>query len=424
MTTEASEQPERRSRLGNSARMLSVLKYPYFRRFWFGNASAVGAQQILWLTQGVLVLELTGKAVAIGYVGLATAAPAILLNLAGGVVADRIDQRKIIFTTQIVTSSAVAVVAFLVATDLIAVWHVIALAFTAGCMQAFSNPARQSIFPGLVDRKDLMNAVGLNSMVWQSMRIVAPATGGLVLATLGIAATYVLISAGFLVLGLAVVGLPAQARTQDRRATPLADLKEGLSFIASNFLFTFLILMSFFNSFFGSSTQQMMPVFTEQILHVSRFWLGVLLSVSGVGAIIGIGALGYAGDVERKGLLIIGGATAFGSFIILFALSTFYPLSLIFVFFMGGASMIYMITVQTTLQLRVPDELRGRVMGVYGMTYSVGPLGALQAGFIADQVSPPAALVIGGCAIIVFALGIAYSNRSVRTLQSVPVAAA
>jgi MFS family permease len=182
--------------------------------------------------------------------------------------------------------------------------------------------------------------------------------------------------------------------------------------------------MSFFNSFFGSSTQQMMPVFTEQILHVSRFWLGVLLSVSGVGAIIGIGALGYAGDVERKGLLIIGGATAFGSFIILFALSTFYPLSLIFVFFMGAASMIYMITVQTTLQLRVPDELRGRVMGVYGMTYSVGPLGALQAGFIADQVSPPAALVIGGCAIIAFALGIAYSNRSVRTLQSAPVAAA
>ena len=419
----APEQPSRISRLGESARMFSALKYPGFRRFWLGNLAAVAGQQIMWLAQGWLVYRLTGEAVYIGYVGLATAAPAILLNLVGGVVADRVDQRKIIFATQLITSLAVAVMALLVAMGVENVWHVIGVAFVGGCMQAFNNPARQSIFPGLVDRKDLMNAVALNSIVWQATRIVAPATGGIVLATLGVAVTYFIVCAGFMLLGVAVIGLEVQTRIRPRRASPLADLKEGVGFIAANFLFAFLIGMSFFNSFFGFSTQQLMPVFTEDILHVGTTWLGVLMGMTGVGSIIGIAALGYAGDVERKGLLIIGGATAFGAFIILFALSTFYPMSLVFVFFMGAFGSVYMITVQTTLQLRVPDDLRGRVMGIYGITHNVGPLGALQAGFIADAVSPPAALIVGGTAIILFALGVAYSNRQVRTLQSVPAAA-
>lgn len=403
--------------------MFTALRYPQFRRFWFGNLGAVAGQQIMWMAQGWLVLDLTDRAVTIGYVGLATAAPAILLNLVGGVVADRIDQRKIIFTTQIITASAVGTLAMLTALDLVVVWHVVVVAFIAGSMQAFNNPARQSIFPGLVDRKDLMNAVALNSIVWQGTRIVAPSTGGVLLAIFGPAVTFGVVCMGFLILALAVIGIRAPEGRRSRTSSPLTDLKEGLSFIAANFLFAFLIGMSFFNSFFGFSVQQMMPVFTEKVLHVGTTWLGVLLGMTGVGSIVGIAALGYAGDIERKGLLIIGGATAFGTFIILFALSTFYPLSLFLVFFMGAAGQLYMITVQTTLQLRVPDELRGRVMGIYGITHNIGPLGALQAGFLADTFSPPAALVFGGAAIIVFALVIAYSNREVRTLQSAPAAA-
>jgi predicted MFS family arabinose efflux permease len=285
-------------------------------------------------------------------------------------------------------------------------------------MQAFNNPARQSIFPQLVDRKDLMNAVALNSIVWQGARIVAPALGGVVLAAFGPAATYALCSAGFLLLGVVVIGLKTEVAARSRPASPLTDLKEGVRFIAANFLFAFLIGMSFFNSFFGFSTQQLMPVFTEDVFHVGKQWIGILLSVSGVGSIVGIAALGYAGDVERKGLLIVGGAAAFGGFIILFALSDSMPFALVLMFLMGAAGSIYMITVQTTLQLRVPDELRGRVMGIYGVTYNVGPLGALQAGIIADTFSAPTAFIVSGAAIMLFALGVAYSNREVRTLQS------
>jgi MFS family permease len=309
--------------------------------------------------------------------------------------------------------------------DVVRVWQVLAVAFTSGCMQAFNNPARQSIFPSLVERKDLMNAVALNSMVWQGTRIVAPATGGAIIAVFGVSTGLYVCAIGFLVLGLAVIGLPApQKRERPAGASIFGELGVGLAFIRSNFIFTFLIGMSFFNSFFGFSVNQMMPVFARDILHVGSWGQGIMLSTTGAGAMLGILAIGYLGDTERKGLLIIGGAAAFGTFIILFAVSTFFPFSLVALFLMGGFGSIYMITVQTSLQMRVPDELRGRVMGIYGVTHNLGPLGAMQAGLLASTFSAPVALSVGGGAIILFALGIAYSRREVRGLQAAPVGAA
>jgi MFS family permease len=404
--------------------MLSALRYPQFRRFWLGNLAAVSGQQIMWVAQGWLVYQLTESPVYLGYVGLATALPAIVLNLAGGVTADRLDQRKVILTTQIVTTAAVFILATLTMLDAVRVWQVLAVAFTSGCMQAFNNPARQSIFPSLVERKDLMNAVALNSMVWQGTRIVAPATGGAVIAVFGVATGLYICAVGFLVLGLAVIGLPApQKREREAGASVFGELGMGVSFIRANFIFTFLIGMSFFNSFFGFSVNQMMPVFAVDVLDVGSWGQGVMLSTTGVGAMLGILAIGFMGDTDRKGMLIIGGATLFGGFIILFALSTFFPLSLVALFLMGAAGSIYMITLQTSLQMRVPDDLRGRVMGIYGVTHNLGPLGGMQAGLLASAFSAPVALAFGGAAIILFALGVASSRREVRGLQSVPAGA-
>jgi MFS family permease len=421
MASTANPEPPASSRLANASRMLSALQYPHFRRFWLGNLGAVSGQQIMWVAQGWLVYQLTDSPVYLGYVGLATALPAIILNLAGGVLADRMDQRKVIVATQLITAASVFALATLTAVEAVHVWQVLAVAFTSGCMQAFNNPARQSIFPALVPRADLMNAVALNSMVWQATRIVAPATGGALIAVFGVATGLYVCAVGFLVLALAVIGLPApQTRTRSAGESVLGDLNVGISFIRANFLFAFLIGMSFFNSFFGFSTNQMMPVFAKDILHVGSWGQGVMLSITGVGAMLGILAIGYLGDTERKGLLIIGGASLFGAFIILFAVSTFFPLSLLALFLMGAAGSIYMITVQTSLQMRVPDELRGRVMGIYGVTHNIGPLGAMQAGLLASAFSAPVALSIGGLAIILFALGVAYSRRDVRALQTVP----
>ena len=174
--------------------------------------------------------------------------------------------------------------------------------------------------------------------------------------------------------------------------------------------------MSFFISFFGNAGIQLMPVFARDVLDTGPSGLGVLMSVMGVGTFIGVLIGGSLGDFERKGMLIIVSATAFGSFLALFANSTVFGASLALLFIMGICLQLYTITLQTTLQLRVPDELRGRVMGVYGMTHNIGPLGAMQAGLLASAFGAPVAVTISGLAIVVFALGVASSRTEVRRL--------
>ena len=412
-----------RSRLRESTRMVSALKYPQYRRFWFGNLAGVSGQQMMWLAQGYLVYELTNSPLYLGYAGLMSAAPAILLNLVGGVLADRLDQRKVIFFSQLASAVSVGILAMLIALDLVQVWHILAVAFVSGATQAFNNPARQSIFPQLLDRKDLMNAIALNSIVWQGTRIVAPAAGGLIYGLAGPAATFYLVAASFLPLGFVALGLKEQQRRpRTRDDSMLKDLAQGVGFIRDNFLFAFLIGMSLFSSFFGMGAQQLYPVFARDILDVGASGLGFLYSAGGIGSMLGLLVLGSMGNVERKGMLIVGGATAYGGFLVVFALSASFPLSLAAMFLMGAFSSAYMITVQTALQLRVPDQLRGRVMGIYGISHNIGPLGAMQAGAIASAVSAPFAVSVCGVAIMAFAVGVAMANSEVRKLQPAPAA--
>ncbi|MCC6382509.1 MAG: MFS transporter, partial [Dehalococcoidia bacterium] len=171
---------ERRAldRFRASVHFLSALRYPQYRRFWLGNLASVTGFQMMWVAQGWIIYELTDSALYLGWAGLVSAAPAIVLNIAGGVFADRMDQKKLIAWVQAGSAAAVFVLATLIALDMVAVWHVLAAAFLVGALQSLSNPARQAMFPYLLDRKDLMNAVALNSMVWQGTRVVAPAAGG------------------------------------------------------------------------------------------------------------------------------------------------------------------------------------------------------------------------------------------------------
>jgi MFS family permease len=202
-----------------------------------------------------------------------------------------------------------------------------------------------------------------------------------------------------------------------RGTSMVEDLTQGLRFIRGNFIFQFLIGMTFFNSLFGSAVFQLMPVFARDVLDIGAAGLGFLLSASAVGSITGVVIIGALSQFERKGLLVVGGATAYGLSLLLFAGSTVFLLSAVAIAFVGLFNQIYMVAVQTTLHMRVPDELRGRVMGVYGMTYNLGPLGALQAGAVAAAFSAPFAVAVGGIAIISFSLGVALSTREVRQLQ-------
>ena len=302
-------------------------------------------------------------------------------------------------------------------------WHIIALAFAAGAVNAFDQPARQALYPHLIDRRVIMSAVALNSAVWQGTRIVAPAVAGTIIGLIGTATAIFVAGAGFVIMAIVILTLRIPRIDVGSTGSAFSALWEGLRFISGSSIFSFLIAMTFFNSFFGMAYITMMPAFAVDVLKVGADGQGLLMTVGGVGALGVTLLLSSSADFQRKGLLIIGGGLAFGLSIIAFALTSRFvgslPLALVLMFIMGTASSTYMISIMSSLQLLVPDRMRGRVMGFYGMTWSIMPLGGMQAGAIATFVGVPVAIAIGGGLVAAFALGPALVNRQVRNIGAI-----
>ena len=397
-----------------------ALRYPAYRSYWLGTLASVSGFQML--TFGLLwhVYALTQSPAYLGYVGIVNAAPAIALNLFGGVFADLFDKRRLIIACQLITAALIFVLAAMTWFKFDHVFNVLLIAFFAGAVNAFDQPARQALYPHLIERKAMMSAVSLNAAIWQGTRIVAPAVAGVIIATLGVPTSFFIAGSGFVAMALVIAALTLPPIARGGSGNPARDMLDGLKFIKSNSVFSFLISMTFFNSFFGMAYIFMMPVFAVSILKVGSDGQGLLMSVSGLGALAITLLLGYVGNFRQKGLLLIGGAVAFGACLIAFALaSQFYPsflLVLIIMFGVGVFNSTYMISIMSSLQMMVPDRMRGRVMGFYGMTWSIMPLGGGWAGSIADYLGAPFAVTIGGLAVIVFAVGPALLNGRVRNI--------
>ena len=231
---------------------------------------SVSGYQMFQFGQLWLVHELTGSALFLGTVGLANAIPAIILNLFGGVFADLFDKRRLIIVTQSITAILIFLLAVLTVLEMVAVWHVLVIAFFAGAVNAFDQPARQALYPHLIDRKDMMSAVALNSSIWQGTRIVAPAIAGGVIATMGTSASFFLGGAGFLIMAVVMSGLKVPKIERGGSGNAAKDMMDGLKFIRDNSIFSFLIAMTFFNSFFGMSYLMMMPAFARAPRGISR----------------------------------------------------------------------------------------------------------------------------------------------------------
>jgi MFS family permease len=401
-----------------------AFQYREYRNYWFGMLSAVGGFQIAMFGQFWLIHELTGSTVYLGYVGLANAIPAIILNLAGGVVADRFDKQRLIIVTQTISAALVGLLAVITLVGVVEPWHVLTIAVFAGAINAFNQPARQSIYPYLIERKVMMSAVALNSSIWQGTRIIAPAIGGILIAIIDTGAAFVLAAVLMFVFTIVVAFLKvpdeARAGASARKSSAFRDIVEGLKFIKANSVFSFLIGMTFFNSFFGLSYIILMPVFADDILMVGADGQGVLMSVSGIGALIVTLWLGTRVSSGNTGFILIGGAVLTGITLAAWALTAeyigSYPLALFLIFFLGLFSSVYMISIMSTLQMLVPNEMRGRVMGFYGMTWNIMPLGGMFAGVLAVSIGAPWAVAIGGLAVSAFAIGPALLNGRIRNL--------
>ena len=399
-----------------------ALQYSSYRAYWLGMLASVSGFQMFRVALAWLVYELTDSPLYLGYAAAATALPGIVFNLLGGVVADKLDKRRLVFATQAVTAGLILLLAVLTMQHLVQPWHVLVIAFLAGAVEAFDTPARQALYPHLIERRVMVSAVAMNSVIWQSTRIVAPAVAGFIIDLVNTAAVFYLGAFGFLVMTWVMYRLNVPHIPGQSRGNPARDLLDGLAYVRKNSIFSFLIGMTFFNSFFGMAYVMVMPIFAVDILEVGARGQGLLLGVSGVGSLLTTLWLGSRSNVRYKGQLIIGGSILFGLTLATFAATSqllgLFSLAMALLFFMGIFNSSYMISIQSSLQLLVPDRMRGRVMGFYGMTWSIMPLGGTQAGALANVIGAPLAIMIGGLAVVAFAAGSGLLNRSVWGIGS------
>jgi MFS family permease len=389
-------------------------------------------RQILIFTQLWLIYELTNSTIYLGAAGGVTGVATILFSVFGGVLADRTDRRRLIILTQTIMAILSFVLATLTVTHLVNVWHILIIATLTGATSAFDQPARQALLPHLIDDpKELGNAVALASSVWSATRIVGPALAGGLIVLAGPAICFYLTSFGFgaMVLSLTQLNM-AKAIIPPTRSRLLSEFKEGWGYVLNNGTFltlitmTFLnsvfltlITMTFLNSVFGLSFIFLLPVFAKDILAVGPSGYGFLMTASGIGAVCGVITVASIAHRGHRGRVLLIGNSLSGILLIAFAFSRWYTPSLGLIALAGFFNQLYMTNVLTLLQTLVPDRLRGRVMGIYGLTWSLQPLGGLQAGFVANFVGVPLAVTIGGLVTLGFAVFVAVSSSRLRNLN-------
>ncbi|MSQ23658.1 MAG: MFS transporter [Chloroflexi bacterium] len=397
--------------------MFSALHYQNYRFYWFGQFPSVLAQNMQFVAVSWLVLQLTNSPAMLGVAGLVQTIPNVALSFLGGAVADRSDRKRLLILTQAITAALYFSVGTLVVTGLVEVWHVLVVGFFLGCVRAFDQPTRQGLLPLLVPTEEIPNAVPLGNLVWQGTRLVGPAIAGMLIYLIGIGQTYYVACGGFVIAMLLFSQLhPDVDPPKEGNSSILRDIVDGMNFIRTNDIVFALLGLTFFDSVFGMSYQILLPIFARDILDVGSQGFGFLQTSAGVGALLGTFIVAATSHSGRRGWQALIGAGAFGLLIVAFTASGSYILSLGIMLLMGMSNQTYMTTVNTALQMNLPNAFRGRVMGIWGLTYSLQPLGGTIAGTMAEYVGVPIALAVGGALVTLMAVTAAVRLPRVRNL--------
>jgi MFS family permease len=399
--------------------MFSSLSVRNFRIYWFGMFVSLIGTWIQAVAQSWLVFQLTNSAFLLGFVGFLGSIPVLLLSLFGGVLADRLNKRNILITTQ----SAFMLLAFLLAVltqlKLITPQQIMLIAVLNGVVMAFDAPSRQAVVVELVGKENLFNAIVLNSIAFNSSRIIGPALAGILVATIGMSGCFYINGISFLAVIIALFLIKINNKFKsERNNTAFKDLKDGLIFIKNNRLILALVTIVGIVSLFGVSYVILMPIFANNILKVGVRGLGVLMSSAGFGALIGALILARLGDFKYKGKLLLVSSFVFSFSLILFSLSKTYLLSIIALIFTGGSSVIAIALINTILQTRVRDEFRGRVMSVFMLTFAgMMPFGNLISGSLAGTLGVSFAVLASGITCLAFFVIINIKYPEIRNIE-------
>ena len=393
------------------------LRHRNFRLWFFGQMTSMMGTWMQWVAQGWLVYQITGSDLALGTISFFGSLPTLFLMIPAGAIIDRVSKRAVLLIAQTGMMLAAFALAFLAWRDVLQVWHIGALAFAVGICNSFDAPARQAMVVDMVDdRQDLMNAVAMNSTLFNVARIVGPAIAGVVLATVGAAWCFCLNGISFLavIIALLLMRLPTFEAKQHTEPL-LQQLATGFRYVRGNKVVLTIIGVIAVSSLFGFSYATLMPAYAADVLHVSETGLGALNAAVGIGALIASLIVASTSSSRHTATMLTVGNLLFPAALIALALSRSLYFSLLCLALIGFAFMIQNTTANTLIQNMVSDELRGRVMAFYTVSFfGTAPFAALQAGVVAEALGPAMGIAVGAVVALAFSVFVFFTVPELR----------
>jgi len=384
---------------------------------WFGACTSSIGTWMQIVAQGWLIYRLSHSAFLLALDQFLGGIPIFLFSLIGGVVADRVERRKILLVSQYIQMGSATLLTILVTGELVQVWHILCLSFVSGLAQAFGGPAYQALIPTLVDRDDMPNAIALNSTQFNLAVTVGPALGGLALAKLGEKWCFGLNAISFLAPVISLSVISARFLPQSTTETMLGSLKQGIKFVRKQPSMEALIVLAFCMTALSMPMRTYLPVFVKDIFHRGPETYGNLLSLMGLGSICGSLIVAERGNIVRKGRFALTMLICLGVGISAFSLSKSLPLSYSMLVIVGASMMAVFATVTSLVQSITTNEMRGRVMSVYNCAFRGGmPIGNLLSGWLVPIFSAPVVLGVNGLLLILIALYFLVVQRRVAML--------
>jgi len=374
-----------------------VLAQRDFGLFWVSLLISAVGNQISNVTIAWQIYEITDSPLQLGLIGLFRALPVITFSLTGGVLADRMDRRRLLIVTQGLAMILAVLLGLLTDTGHVQVLHIYAITFVAGAIQIFDVPARTAMIPNLVPREQLTTAFAMNVTLRQSASLAGPFLGGIALAALGISWSYYINALSFLGVIVTLTAMRIrEERSAEKKESAFQSMREGLSFVWDNSVIMGLLAMDTCVNFFGAY-KAMMPVFARDLLGVGPGGLGILLGAPAVGALVGSSLVMGLGNPRSKGRMIVSVTLLYTIGLIFFALSRSFTLSLMIAFSLGALDSVGETLRMTVIQLMTPDRLRGRVQSlVHVFVFGSPMIGQAQLGATAALLGVPGAIVLGG----------------------------
>lgn len=397
---------------------VSSLKQRDFRLYLISIIFGFNGAQMVMVARGWLVYTMTDSALALGLVGAGLGLPLVVLSLVGGATADQMSKRKLLLISQGIFTLLNLCIVLLIETGLIAIWHLVLSAFIGGIALAFNIPARQAFMLGIVGKKELTNAIALNSTTMNICRIASPAIAGVLIKWIDIPGVYWVICGSNLLSFCFLTLIPEKESVGGRERSPmLGNITAGLSYVRSNGIIFMLLVIAFVPILVAMPYQMLLPVFAKSIYHAGETGLGLLMSSVGVGALLGSTTVVVLSHSRRKGRLMLAAGAVFGVFLILFAFAPTLWIAFACLLFVGAGSAMYMTLTNSLIMENTPREYVGRVMSLFVMTFGLMPLAVLPAGALAEFVGAPL-VVAGGGVILVFVIaGVSLLRRDIRRLQ-------